>query len=302
MYYHLAVRRGIAKLFRRIKIAEFSESPREIGTEKRSGSNVPARCRNDGSHDRRVTIPEFRLFPPLPLPRGEMIYCFLRSEVLPNQIRARNCEDKILTPRVADFRHSPPPLRVSILYKTDIVSVCRKQASSARRSSQISSGFKLAASRSGGKEHQAKGCKLIINSRALLLTNATRQRSLNACAYETWLVHCQPVYLTKGFTSDDRIRGTVGRARAGQTFGDSCLHRKYLWATIRPREEHGLVFGIRSIPAENGSSTNLSLSLSLSLATFLTPVGLVRGMLVQLPEPPEPLKLDAPMKESQVGT
>lgn len=56
-----------------------------------------------------------------------------------------------------------------------------------------------------------------------------------------------PVYLTKGFTSDDRIRGTVGRAQAGQTFGDSCLHRRYLWATIRPR-------GARSRFSEFGAS------------------------------------------------
>lgn len=44
------------------------------------------------------------------------------------------------------------------------------------------------------------------------------------------------VYFSKGFTSQMiESVGTLGRARFGQTPATRCLHREYLWATIRPR-------------------------------------------------------------------
>lgn len=57
--------------------------------------------------------------------------------------------------------------------------------------------------------------------------------------------------LAKGLHQTIEFVGTLGQARSSQTSTTRCLHREYLWATVRPRE---FVFGIRSIPAVSRST------------------------------------------------
>ena len=270
-------------------------------------SNVRALCRNDGSHDRHVTIPEFRLFP------GAKWFIASSDGVLPNQIRARDCEDKILAPRDADLtidRLNFLPLYYEFRYSIKpISSVYRKHVSSNRRSSQISSGLNVVPGHSVQARIARPGVELIINSLALLLTNTVRQRSLDVCVRNVARtlpagLFNQRVYIRRsnpwhgwpssGWPNIRRLVFTpqVFMGHDPPTRGARSRFRN----SEHPRRER----------IEHDLSLSLSLSFFLYLSIFLHfwPPWIARSRPrdVLASRTPRTLKFDAPMEESQVVT